>query len=47
MFRALIRPFVAIYSFVQLVRSPEGNLDNVVRLLNSLTDADVVALASR
>ena len=47
MFRALIRPFVAIYSFVQLVRSPEGNLDNVVGMLNSLIDADVVARIRR
>lgn len=47
MIRTLIRPFVALYCFVKLVRNPEDDLDNVLGMLNSLIDADVVARIRR
>lgn len=43
MLRTLARPFVALYSFVSLVRSPEDNLNSVVGMLNALIDESVVA----
>ena len=43
MLRAIVRPFVALYSFVRLIRSPEDNLGSVVSLLNSLIDEGVLA----
>lgn len=47
MLRAVIRPFVGIYSFIRLIRSPEDNLGSVVSLINMFIDEAAVARIRR